>query len=152
MRHEFPSSVKRAALERSEGRCEAIGVRYGYSVGQRCERPVGPGAVNYEHYPRGAHDPHPDTRTLANCTAICPKCNKFANNKHDTPREQKTKDVHYDHALHQARMARKVGIDVPDPPKLRGRQGKKGPPIRTRGFAKGVKQKIPHRPFPKRKS
>lgn len=126
-RQEFPRSVKKAAMERSGGRCEAVGVRYGYPAGERCQRPVAPGAVNYEHYPRGAHDPHPDTRTLGNCTAICPQCNQFANNKHDTQREQSIKNVSFDHALHQAKMARKAGVDVPDPVPQRGRQGKKRP-------------------------
>ncbi len=91
MRHEFPASVKNAAMERSQGRCEAIGRRYGYEAGERCQRPVQPGKVNYEHYPRGAHDPSPETRTLANCTAICPQCNAYAAQRYDTPFEAKLK-------------------------------------------------------------
>lgn len=146
-RHEFPTAVKRAALERSGGQCEAVGERYGLPAGIRCLSRVYQGHVNYEHYPRGAHDPHPETRQIGNCTAICPHCNQYANNKHDTPREQKIKNVSYDHALHRARMDRKAGLDVPDPVKPRGRQAKKGPPIRSAGFRKGPKQKIPSRPF-----
>lgn len=150
MRHEFPIAVKREALTRSGGICEAVGERYGFPAGVRCQRPVRKGHVNYEHWPRGAHDPHPDTVKIGNCTAICPQCNAWANNKHDTPREQKIKNVSYDHALHQARMARKAGADVADPIKPRGRQAKSGPPIRSRGFTKGPKQKIPSRPFPRK--
>lgn len=90
-RQEFPGSVKKAAMERSQGRCEAVGVRYNYEPGERCTRPVGPGNVNYEHYPRGAHDPSPETRSLSNCTAICPQCNAWAAQKHDTPFEAKLK-------------------------------------------------------------
>ena len=150
MRHEFPAAVKREAMERSGGQCEAVGERYGFPAGVRCPARVYKGHVNFEHYPRGAHDPHPETRAIGNCTAICPACNQFANNKHDTPREQKIKNMNYDHALHQAKMARKAGLDVPDPVKPRGRQAKSGPPIRSRGFTKGPKQRIPHRSFPKR--
>ncbi len=149
-RHEFPVAVKRAALDRSGGRCEAVGERYGFPAGLRCQARVYKGHVNYEHYPRGAHDPHPETVTIGNCTAICPHCNQHANNKHDTPREQKIKGVSYDHALHQARMARKAGQEIADPPKPRGRQAKSGPPIRSRGFTRGPKQSIANRPFPQR--
>lgn len=148
-RHEFPAAVKRAALERSGGQCEAVGERYGLPAGVRCHNRIGRGRVHFDHYPRGAHDPHPDTRTLGNCTATCPGCNQRANNKFDTPREQKIKKVSYDTALHAARMARKAGLDVDDPPKPRGRRGKKGPPIQSRGFPKGYRP-IQSRPFPKR--
>lgn len=137
MRHEFPVAVKRAALERSRGRCEAVGVRYGHKPGVRCRRRVRRGAVNYEHWPRGAHDPHPETTTLGNCWAICPACNQYANNHFDTPGEQKIKRLSYDAALHAARMDRKRGLDTPDPAPPRGRQGRK--------------RSIPKRPFPRRK-
>ncbi len=113
MRQEFPTSVKRAALERSGGLCEAVGVRYGYQPGERCQRPVHARRVNYEHYPRGAHDPSPDTRLLSNCTAICPECNQYAANHTDKKVEAKIK-----------RSRRKFGLD-PDlrrpRPKLRSR-------------------------------
>jgi hypothetical protein len=153
MRHEFPTAVKRDALERSGGRCEAVGARYGHAPGVRCQRAVAKGRVNYEHYPRGAHDPHPDTRSLKNCWAVCPECNQYAANHTDKQVEQRVKNLSYDNALHEARMARKAGLDVADPPKPRGRQGKRGPPIRSLGFRRGgPKQTIPNRPFPKRKS
>lgn len=149
MRHEFPVAVKRAAFERAGGQCEAVGLRYGFPPGVRCQRPVLPKRVNYEHYPRGAHDPDPETRTLANCTAICPECNQHANNRHDTPREQKIKNISHDEAVHRAKMARKAGHDVADPAPPRGRQGKKRP-LRSAPFRRGQKIKIPTRPFPKR--
>lgn len=150
-RHEFPAAVKRQALARSGGQCEAVGERYGLPTGVRCQRRIGKGRVNFDHYPRGANDPHPDTATLGNCVATCPECNQYANNKFDTPREQDIKNKSYDHALHAARMARKAGLDVPDPPKPRGRQAKSGPPIRSRGFQPGrARQKIPSKPFPTR--
>lgn len=144
MRHEFPVAVKRAALARSKGRCEAVGVRYGHKPGERCRRRVSDRRVNYEHYPRGAHDPHPDTRSLGNCWAICPECNQYAANHTDKQVEQKIKNVSYDEALHRARMERKAGLDTPDPPKPRGRQGKSRPITGRR--------EIPSRPFPKRRN
>ena len=140
-RHEFTKPVKVAALERSGGQCEAIGERYGLPAGVRCQRPVAWGAVQFDHYPRGAHDPHPDTRTLGNCVATCPACNQFAANHTDKQVEQKIKGVSYDEAVHRARMARKTGLDVADPEPPQGRRAKKGPPIRPRGFTKG------HRPM-----
>lgn len=143
MRHEFPASVKRAAFERSGGQCEAVGSRYGLPDGVRCQRQIAKGAVQYDHYPRGAHDPHPDTRTIGNCVACCPACNQFAANHTDKQVEQKIKNVSYDHALHEAKMARKAGLDVADPPKPRGRQGKKQV-LRTRAT------KWPTRKFPTR--
>jgi 5-methylcytosine-specific restriction enzyme A len=151
LRHEFTKKTKAAALERSGGRCEAVGERYGHPAGERCERAIGRGKVNYDHFPRGAHDPHPETRTVGNCVATCPQCNQFANNKFDTPREAKMKDVTYEHAVHQARMKRKAGLDVPDP--KRHREKKPRPKMKGPGFRRGgPKQKIPTRPFPKRTS
>ena len=118
MRHEFPTSVKRAALERSGGRCEAVGVRYGYAPGERCQRAVHARRVNYEHYPRGAHDPHPETRTLGNCSAICPECNQYANNKVDTPREAKMKRV----TKKRGRTALDLDRSEKQPPKIKTRK------------------------------
>ena len=149
MRHEFPVSVKRAALERSGGQCEATGPRYGLPAGVRCQRRVFKGRVQFDHYPRGAHDPHPDTRTLGNCHATCPECNQHAANHTDKQVEQKIKNLSYDEAAHRAKMARKAGLDVPDPVRPRGRQGKSRP-IRSAPFRHGPKQRIPSRPFQKR--
>ncbi len=122
MRHEFPQKVRRSALERSGGQCEAVGERYGHATGERCGRAVRKGRVHFDHYPRGAHDPHPDTVTLGNCLATCPECNTYANNKFDTPREAKMKAVKYKHGVHDARMDRKRGLDTPDPPRPRARK------------------------------
>lgn len=127
MRHEFPRSVKRAALERSGGICEAVGERYGLPPGVRCTTPIRMGAVQFDHYPRGAHDPHPDTRTIGNCTACCPAHNQWAANHIDKQVEQKIKDVR-----------RKHGLD-PDTRKPRKK-------IQSPGFRKG------HRPLRSRSS
>lgn len=150
MRHEFSASVKRDAIERSGGRCEAVGERYGLPTGVRCRRMIAKGSVQFDHYPRGAHDPHPDTVSLGNCVATCPACNQHAANHSDKQREQKIKNVAYDHELHHARMDRKAGLDTPDPVAPRGRRGRKPPPIRNRGFPKGRSAAIASRPLPTR--
>ena len=134
MRHEFPISVKRAALARSGGICEATGERYGLPAGVRCQRAIATGAVQFDHWPRGAHDPHPETRTAGNCVVCCPRCNQYANNKFDTPREAKMK-----------RLDKKRGrlpLDIERPPKKPGK-------IKSRGFKQGHRP-IPARPFPRR--
>lgn len=146
MRHEFPVAVKRAALERSGGQCEAIGERYGLPPGVRCQRRVHPGHVQYDHYPRPAHDPDPETRSIGNCLATCPECNQTANHKVDTPREAKMKRVQRREAEHVATMAEKVGLDAERPPPRRKHKPK---PIRSRGFDKGHRP-ILSRPFPTR--
>lgn len=144
MRREFLASVKREAMARSGGACEAIGPRYGLAPGQRCGKPIGKGAVQFDHYPRPAHDPHEDTTTIGNCVACCPACNQYANHHEDTPREAKMKRVSRREALHDARMARKAGHDVPDPIPHR----KPRPAMKGRGFAPG-KRTLPSRPFRK---
>lgn len=141
MRYEFTQKTKDAALERSGGRCEAHGDRYGLPPGVRCQRAIFKGRVNFDHWPRGAHDPSPETRSLGNCVATCPECNQYANNKHDTPREAKMKRVKHDRDTHVSRMAAKAGIEVPAPAPTR----KPRPKMRGRAFAKI------HRPMQMRK-
>lgn len=131
-RHEFPIAVRRAAEARAGGQCEAVGERYGLPPGIRCQRAVYKGRQHFDHWPRGAHDPHPDTVTLGNCALTCPECNTYANNHFDTPREAKIK-----------RVRRKHGLD-PDNRKPR-------PKMRSRStFPAG--RKMQSRKFPQRKS
>ena len=145
-RHEFPAAVKRAALERGGGQCEAVGQRYGLPAGVRCQRTVHAQRVQFDHFPRGAHDPHPETVTLGNCVATCPECNQYAANHTDKQVEQKIKNLSYDEAAHRAVMARKAGLDVPDPVRPRGRQGRKQP-IRS-----NPNRRIPTRPLQTRRN
>src|SRR5690349_3120708 len=93
MRHEFTAAAIREADARANGRCEATGERYGLPPGVRCNADLAVTGRQRDHYPRGAHDPHPETRTAANCVVCCPRCNQYANNKHDTPREAKMKRI-----------------------------------------------------------
>ncbi len=130
MRHEFTAAAIREADARAQGRCEAVGERYGLPPGERCNADLALTGRQRDHYPRGAHDPHPETRTAANCVVCCPRCNQYANNKHDTPREAKMKRV-------QKNVIGRAALDI-------GRPDKRPPKMKVR------KQKLQSRPFEKR--
>lgn len=131
MRHEFTAAAKREADARAGGRCEATGLRYGLAQGQRCGADLAVTGQQRDHYPRGAHDPHPETRTAANCVVCCPRCNQYANNKIDTPREAKMKRI--------AKKPARLPLDVDRPVKKPGK-------IKSPGFRQGgPKQKIQSR-------
>lgn len=118
-RHEFPIAVKRAVLKRSEGRCEAVGERYGLAHGVRCNADLSITGVQYDHWPLGAHAP--DSATLENCTATCPSCNQHAANHTDKKVEAKIKRVRRLHGK--------------DPDKRKPR-----PKIKSRGFTKSLRR------------
>lgn len=128
-RHEFSPKVKRAALVRAGGRCEAIGPRWGHEPGVRCGADLAITGVQHDHYPLGAHAE--GSNTLENDVVCCPACNQYAANHTDKATEAKIK-----------RVRRKHGID-PDHRKPR-------PKMKGRSFQRGARQKIPSRPFPKR--
>lgn len=134
MRHNFTAAAIREADERANGRCEAAGPRYGLAPGVRCNADLAVTGRERDHFPRGAHDPHPDTRTAGNCIVCCPAHNQYAANHTDKQVEQKIKNLSYDDALHAARMKRKAGAEAPDPPKPRGRQGKSKPIPRPKNY------------------
>jgi len=129
-RQEFPKSVKDAAQARAGGRCEAIGGDYDLPPGERCNADLAYGK-QFHHYPRPARDPHPDTRTLANCLVTCPACNAAFNRNVDTPRENKIKRIR----AKRGRGPLDLERTPKDPPKMRGRstfpQGRK---IQSRPF------------------
>jgi hypothetical protein len=86
MSRTFPKPIKRAALERSGGRCEATGELYGLPNGTRCESNLGYG-VEFDHIDLWANS---GDSSLSNCLAVCPRCHKFKSTKHDTPKAAKT--------------------------------------------------------------
>lgn len=134
MRHEFTAAAKREADARANDRCEATGERYGLPSGVRCNADLTKTGRQRDHYPRGAHDPDPETRTARNCVVCCPACNQYANNKHDTPREAKMKRL-------DAKRGR-LSLDI-------GRPEKKPGKIKSRGFKQGHRP-MQGRPFQKR--
>ena len=112
VRQNFTQTTRKAAYERSGGFCEASGVRYGKEPGERCNKPIGK-VFHADHYPRGAHDPHPDTRSLANCVACCPECNLYAAQHFDTPFEARLKKVLRKRGLGPKPPKRKAKIPTP---------------------------------------
>lgn len=89
-RAEFSKPVKRAALLRSGGHCEAMGKVYGLPQSQRCNTPLSKG-VEFDHYPIRAADGGP--ATLDNCAAICPTCHRHKTRTFDIPQAAKGKRV-----------------------------------------------------------
>ena len=57
MRHEFPQSIKREAVRRADGKCEAVGAVYGLPDNVRCNGDLSRGK-QIDHYPAPAGDPH----------------------------------------------------------------------------------------------
>lgn len=101
-RHPFTAAAIREADARAAGRCEAIGERYGLPHGVRCNADLAVTGRERDHYPRGAHDPHPETRTAANCVVCCPACNQYAANHTDKKVEAKIKRIRKKHGLDPA--------------------------------------------------
>lgn len=120
-RYEFSKSVKREALRRSEGLCEAVGTVYGLPVGQRCNAPLSQG-VEIDHYPLPATDKGSDT--LENAVACCKVCHRFKTSAYDVPMQAKAKRVSDKH----------LGIR----PRSK---------FQSRGFAKSGPQKSATRPI-----
>jgi 5-methylcytosine-specific restriction endonuclease McrA len=85
-RAEFSKPVKREALKRSGGLCEAVGRLYGLEPGQRCNAPLAYG-VEFDHVvlEANSHD-----NSLENCAAACPKCHKHKTRRVDIPTAAKT--------------------------------------------------------------
>jgi 5-methylcytosine-specific restriction endonuclease McrA len=89
-RKEFSSVTKRQALERSEGRCEAVGKVYGLNAGARCSGALSAG-VEFDHYPVRAADG--GENTLDNCVAVCRTCHRYKTRMFDLPAIAKGKRI-----------------------------------------------------------
>ncbi len=87
-RSEFGRPVKREALKRAGGRCEAIGEVYGLAPGERCNALLSHG-VEFDHYPLPATDKGSDT--LDNCVAACKVCHSHKTRTYDVPMQAKNK-------------------------------------------------------------
>lgn len=88
-RAEFSKPTKRAALERSQMRCEAIGTVYGLEAGIRCSISLAKG-VQFDHI---VADAIGGDNSLENCAAVCPRCHQIKTSKNDTPKAAKVKRV-----------------------------------------------------------
>jgi 5-methylcytosine-specific restriction protein A len=114
-RAEFSKATKREALARSGGYCEAVGVVYGLSAGQRCNAPLSYG-VEFDHYPIRAADG--GSGDLENCLAVCVRCHRWKTHRHDAP----------DRAKEQRIVDRYLGVVGPGsafPTNRRGRYRKR---------------------------
>jgi len=83
----FSKPVKRAALERSGGKCEAKGDLYGLPAQITCGASLAYG-VEFDHFILWANS---RDSSLDNCVAVCPSCHRYKSTKHDTPKAAKTK-------------------------------------------------------------
>jgi 5-methylcytosine-specific restriction endonuclease McrA len=85
-RREFSSKTRKAALKRSNMRCEAVGEWYGLGPGQRCHAGLAQG-IEYDHIilDANSHD-----NSLENCAAVCIRCHRYKTAHHDTPTAAKT--------------------------------------------------------------
>lgn len=88
-RTEFSKSTKRAALERSNMRCEAVGRVYGLEDGIRCNVSLANG-VEFDHVTADAIG---GDNSLENCAAVCPHCHRWKSSKNDVPKAAKVKRV-----------------------------------------------------------
>lgn len=89
-RLEFSKSTRKAALIRSGGICEAMGVVYGLEPGERCTASLAYG-VEYDHYPLSALDEA--SNGLENCVACCPAHHKHKTRTYDIPMQAKGKRI-----------------------------------------------------------
>jgi len=89
-RYEFPKTVKRAAVARAKGRCEASGPTYGLPPGFRCNADLGRG-FEIDHYPVQATEKGSDV--LENAVVCCPLCHGFKTRSFDIPVQAKIKRV-----------------------------------------------------------
>jgi hypothetical protein len=90
-RHNFSTKVKRQAVERSGGFCEAVGEVYGLEPGQRCNASLAGKRVEIDHYPIPATDEGSDV--LENAVACCASCHGFKTASYDIPMQAKGKRV-----------------------------------------------------------
>lgn len=83
----FSKEVKRQALARAQGKCEAVGPLYGLPEGVRCNANLGMG-FDWDHVVAWSIS---GDSGADNCACICRPCHRFKSTKHDTPRAAKTK-------------------------------------------------------------
>ena len=83
---DFNKVTKRDSLKRSEGICEAIGIRFGLPRGVRCTNALSYG-VRFEH---NAQEANSHDASLDNCLAVCVKCWRWKTDHEDKPVVAKT--------------------------------------------------------------
>jgi 5-methylcytosine-specific restriction protein A len=94
MRSEFPASVRKAAVRRANGKCEAAGPVYGLEQGQVCGASLAYG-IEIDHYPIPATDP--DCTGLENAVVCCKKCHRWKTSNYDVPMQAKGRRIKEKH-------------------------------------------------------
>lgn len=107
-RHEFPAAVKRAAITRAAGQCEAI-----LPDGMRCPCVVGPGRQHFDHVIPDWMGGKP---TIENCALVCVPCHKEKTAKRDVP------------AIAKAKRIIDAELGIRNPSRLKGRGFRKAAP------------------------
>lgn len=98
-RHEFPASVQREALQRSNGICECHLIPHVFKV--FCGLPLGPGNTFFEHIdPDGLRKDN----SIRNCAALTKTCWRYKTDHHDLPIIAKAKrNFDSDNGIHRPR-------------------------------------------------
>lgn len=135
VRVEFPRSVRKAAWERCQGRCEG------------CGRPLVKGGYTYDHtIPARRGGPS----TLDNCKVLCKgppdSCDAVKTYREDLPGIAAVKRY----------GKNRLPLDIDRPERKPGKIKSKGfansaTPIKSRGFDAGRYRPLPSRPFPQRR-
>lgn len=126
VRVEFPTSVRKAAWARCGGRCEG------------CGKELKPGGYTYDHTTPARRG---GASTLENCRVLCndgpESCDHIKTYGEDLPGIA---------AIKRYGRTTRLPLDIDRPVK-------RPPQMKGRGFRRGgPKQKIPSRPFPKRRA
>lgn len=82
----FSKEVKRQALARAQGKCEAVGPLYGLPEGVRCNANLGVG-FDFDHIILWANS---NDSSLDNVAVCCRPCHRYKTAQHDTPKAAKT--------------------------------------------------------------
>lgn len=87
-RQEFTAKTKKAALERSNGLCEASGPFYNRPWDNACAKVMA--KVEYDHFILASEG---GDASLDNCRAVCPECHSWKTRHIDTPKAAKIKRI-----------------------------------------------------------
>ncbi len=86
-RKEFSKEVRRAAIKRADGRCEAVGKAYGLEPNTRCGASIAYGF----HIDHIVPDGLGGDASLENAACVCKACHKVKTERQDTSQIAKMK-------------------------------------------------------------
>lgn len=112
---EFSAKTKNAALERSNGLCEASGPFYNRPWDDACSKVMT--KVEYDHFILASEG---GDASLENCRAVCPECHSWKTRNIDTPKAAKIKRIRRKAGPIELRKTKKPIPSRPFPSSLRG--------------------------------